>query len=76
MATMHRTSGWRGQKLNAHDASALQEKLLTPNKEEDGHTRGHLFIFLFPLFPISPFYAKCNPSPLLGNYKRGGRGHI
>jgi hypothetical protein len=22
------------------------------------------------------FYHKCNPSPPLGNYKRGGRGHI
>jgi hypothetical protein len=33
------------------------------------------FIFLFHLFPISPFYHKCNPSPPLENYKRGGRGH-
>jgi hypothetical protein len=34
------------------------------------------FVFLFRLFPISPFYHKCNLSPTLGNYKRGGRGHI
>jgi hypothetical protein len=34
------------------------------------------FVSLFCLFPISPFYHKCNPSPSLGNYKRGGRDHI
>jgi hypothetical protein len=34
------------------------------------------FVFLFHLFSISPFYHKCNPSPPLRNYKRGGRGHI
>jgi hypothetical protein len=34
------------------------------------------FVFLFYLFPISPFYYKYNPSPPLENYKRGGRGHI
>jgi hypothetical protein len=33
------------------------------------------FVFLFRLFPISPFYHKCNSSPPLENYKRGGRGH-
>jgi hypothetical protein len=30
------------------------------------------FVFLFRLVSISPFYHKCNPSPILGNYKRGG----
>jgi hypothetical protein len=60
MATMRCTSGWRGQKLDAHCVSALQGKLLMPDTEEDGHTRGHLFVFLFHLFPLSPFYQ---PSP-------------
>jgi hypothetical protein len=70
MATTYCTSGWRGQKINAHYISVLQGKLLTTDKEKDGRTRGHLFfVFLFHLFPISPFYHKCNPSPTLGNYK-------
>jgi hypothetical protein len=34
------------------------------------------FVFHFRLFSILPFYHKCNPSPPLGNYKRGGIGHI
>jgi hypothetical protein len=72
MATTRRTSGWKGQGLDAHYVPALQDKLLTPDKEEDGHTRGHLFVFLFLLFPISHFYHKCNPSLPLGNYKREG----
>jgi hypothetical protein len=31
------------------------------------------FIFLFRLFPILPFYCKCNPSPPLRNYKGEAR---
>jgi hypothetical protein len=31
------------------------------------------FVFLFHLFPIPPFYHKCNLSPPLGYYKSGGR---
>jgi hypothetical protein len=76
MATTRRTSRWKGQGLNAHYVPALQDKLLTPDKEVDDHTRGHLFVFLFILFPILPFYHKCNPSSPLENYKREGRGHI
>jgi hypothetical protein len=53
--------------------SALQEKLLPSDKEEDGRTWGHLFCFLYHLFSILSFYHKCNPSPLLEKYKRGGR---
>jgi hypothetical protein len=64
------TSGRRGQKL---DAPKLQGKLLTPDKEEDGFARGHLFVFLFHFFQ-SPFYRKYNLSPPLGNYKRRDRG--
>jgi hypothetical protein len=64
MATARCTSERRGQKLDAHCVSTLQDKLLTPDKEEDGHTRGHLFIFFF--VPISPFYYKCNTSHPLG----------
>jgi hypothetical protein len=49
MATACNTSGRRGQKINACCISALQGKLLPPDKEEDGRTRGHLFCFsLFP----------------------------
>jgi hypothetical protein len=40
------------KKLNAHCISALQGKLLTPDKEEDGHTRDHLFVFHFHLLPF------------------------
>jgi hypothetical protein len=55
MATSRHTSGRRGQKLNTHHVSALQGKLLMPNKEEDSHTRCYLFVFLFHLVLISPF---------------------
>jgi hypothetical protein len=76
MATARRTSGRRDQKLNAHCISPLQRKLLTPDKEEDGLSNAIFFVFLFRLFPISPFYRKCNLSPPLGTYKRGSRDHI
>jgi hypothetical protein len=56
MATTHFTSGRRGEKLNAHYISALQGKLLMPDKEEDSHTRGHLFCFSLLSFLLSPFY--------------------
>jgi hypothetical protein len=70
MATTCCISGWRGQKINARYISALQGKLFTPDKEEDGHTRDHLFYFSLSSF--SPFYHKYNLSPILENYKRGG----
>jgi hypothetical protein len=69
------TSRWRGQKINAHYISALQGKLFTPDKEEDGHTRGHLFCFSLSSFPVSSFYHECKSSPTLENYKREGKGH-
>jgi hypothetical protein len=47
MATTRCTSERSGQKLDAHCVSALQDKLLKPDKEEDSHTRGYLFVFLF-----------------------------
>jgi hypothetical protein len=51
MATVRCISGWRGHKLNTHYVPALQDKLLTPNKEEDGRTQDHLFrLFPFHLF--------------------------
>jgi hypothetical protein len=43
------------QKLNAHNVSTLQGKLLTPDKEEDGHTQGHLFCFSLSSFPHFTF---------------------
>jgi hypothetical protein len=57
MATTCYTSEWRGQKLNAHEASAPQGKLLPPDKEEDGHAQGHLFLlfsFIFFYFTFLP----------------------
>jgi hypothetical protein len=63
-------------KDHAHYISVLQGKLLTPDKKGDGRTRGHFFVFLFHLFSILLFYHKCNLSPPLKNYKRGGMGHI
>jgi hypothetical protein len=54
MATACCTSEWRGQKFNAHNTSILQGKLLTPDKEEDGRTQGHLFSFFS--FVFSPFH--------------------
>jgi hypothetical protein len=54
MTTARCTSGWRGQKLNGHYVPALQDKVLTPDKEEDGHTQCHLFLFFF--FVFSPLY--------------------
>jgi hypothetical protein len=50
VATARCTSVQRGQKLDAHCISVLQGRLLTPDKEEDGHTRGPLFVFLFHFF--------------------------
>jgi hypothetical protein len=55
MATAHRTSGRRGQKLNAHYISALQCKLLTPDKEKDGHVQCHIFCFSLLSFPLYLF---------------------
>jgi hypothetical protein len=55
MATTRRTSGRRGQKLNAHCVSALQGKLLTPNKKEYGRTQGHLFLFFSSIFFLFTF---------------------
>jgi hypothetical protein len=55
MATARCTSGRKGRKLDAHCISTLQGKLLTPDKEEDGRTRGHLFVFLFRLFHFHLF---------------------
>jgi hypothetical protein len=57
MATTRCTSGLRGQKLNAHDVSALQGKLLTPDKQENGHTQGHLFCFSLSYFPHFTFFT-------------------
>jgi hypothetical protein len=53
MAIARSTSRWRGQKINAYCISALQENCL--DKEEDGHTRGHLccFLFHFHLFTMN-----------------------
>ena len=47
MASARRTSGQRGQTLNAHCVLALQSKLLTPDKEEDGYTHGPFLFFYF-----------------------------
>jgi hypothetical protein len=55
MATARCTSGRRSQKLDVHCVPALHGKLLTPDKEEDGHIRGHIFVFLFRLFPFHLF---------------------
>jgi hypothetical protein len=48
-------------------------KLFPPDKEEDGHARGHLLVFLFY---FSPLYHECNPSHLLISCKKRGRGHV
>jgi hypothetical protein len=72
MAAARCTSRWRAQKINACCISALQGRLLPPDKEEDGHTRGHLFCFSLSSFLILPLYHDCNLSPPLRNYKRGG----
>jgi hypothetical protein len=53
MATVRCTSGQICQKLDAHYVSALQGKLLTSDKEEDGRTRG---TFLFFSFVLSSFH--------------------
>jgi hypothetical protein len=57
MATTCCTNGWRGQKINARYISTLQGNLLTPNKEEDGHTRGHFFCFSLSSFPYFTFFT-------------------
>jgi hypothetical protein len=61
------TSGWRGQKLNAHYISAPQEKLFTPDKEEDGRTQGHVFSFIF--FPFHLFTTNVTRALPLGTTK-------
>jgi hypothetical protein len=67
MATAHCTNGWKGQKLNAHNISAPQGKLLTPDKEKDGRTRGHLFFSL--LFPFHLFTTTVTRALPLGTIK-------
>jgi hypothetical protein len=69
VATTRCTSGWRGQKLDVHCVPALQGKLLTPDKEEDGHTRGHLFVFLSRLFPFHLFTSIVTRALTLGTTK-------
>jgi hypothetical protein len=69
MVTARCTNGQRGQKLDAHYIPALQGKLLTPDKEEDGHARGHLFVFLFHLFPFHLFTTIVTPALPLGTIK-------
>jgi hypothetical protein len=77
VAIARSTSRRKGQKINACCISALQGRLFPPDKEENGHARGHLFLFFsFILSHFSSLYHECNPSPLLRSYKRGGRGHI
>jgi hypothetical protein len=46
----------------------IRRKMATPEAT--------FFVFLLRPFPISSFHHECNPSPLLENYKRGGKGHI
>jgi hypothetical protein len=67
MATTRYTSGQRGQNLDTDCVSALQGKLLTPDKEEDSHTRGHLF--LFHLFPFHLFTTNVTRALPLGTIK-------
>jgi hypothetical protein len=74
------TSGWRGQKLNAHYISAPQGKLFTPDKEEDDRTQGHVFSFIF--FPFHLFTTNVTRALSLGTTKgeagatfRKRRGH-
>jgi hypothetical protein len=54
MATACCTSGWRGQKINVYCISVVQEKLLPPDKEEDGRTPRPPFLFFSFIF--SPFH--------------------
>jgi hypothetical protein len=83
MATSCYTSGWKGQKINVCCISALQGKLLPPDKEEDSRTRDHLFVFLFRLFPTSPFITNITRALPLETIKgeardtsRGGQGFM
>jgi hypothetical protein len=46
---------------------------LFPPDQEDGHVRGHLFCLSLSFSSFSPLYRKCNSSPPLISYKRGGR---
>jgi hypothetical protein len=46
---------------------------LFPLDQEDGHVRGHLFCLSLSFSSFSPLYRKCNSSPPLIRYKRGGR---
>jgi hypothetical protein len=69
MATTCCTTGQRGQKLNAHFVPTLQDKLLTLDKEEDSHTQGHLFVFLFNLFPFHLFTTNATQALPLGTIK-------
>jgi hypothetical protein len=47
-------------------SSRIRRKIATPEAT---------FLFFF-FVPVLPFYYKYNPSPPLGNYRGGGRGHI
>jgi hypothetical protein len=71
--TARNTNRRRGQKINVCCISTLQRKLLSPDKRKMATPEVTFFVILFHLFPILSLYHKYNPSPLLRNYKRGGR---
>jgi hypothetical protein len=74
MAATRYTSGWRSQKLNAHCILRRREDCSHWIRRRTATPPGHLFFSAssFSSFTINHNY---NLSPLLGNYKRGGKNH-
>jgi hypothetical protein len=52
-----------------------QRRLLTLDKEEDGHAPRSSFFFSASSFSSFTINHNYNLSPLLGNYKREGKNH-
>jgi hypothetical protein len=76
MAIARHASRWGGQKINAQYVSTLQGNCSHRIRRRTATPEATFFVFLFHSLRFSPLYHKCNPSPPLRSYKRGGRGHI
>jgi hypothetical protein len=74
MAMAHRTSGWRGQKINTLHVSTLQGNYSHWIRRRTAMPEATFFCFFLSFSPFLPLYHEYNSSPPLRSYKRGGGG--
>jgi hypothetical protein len=73
MAPTRRTNERRGQKINIPHDSTLQENCSHRIRRRTTTSEATFFCLSLPFSLFLPLYRKCNPSPPLKSYKRGGR---